>query len=163
MSGPLLVGAEDVILVPSKQSYASSRPITEGLDLVLQLASFPTTRITVIAGTEDVTGADYFCKMHGIKSAGVVGVAPEDRHEELWLTQWYNVERQRAKGPIRLVLTAFPEVFARCAETHQPALLFARYGSGALATEPSSWEDLSKRVRSRIEAEIEEEVTEDEV
>jgi hypothetical protein len=155
MAGPLIVGAEDVILVPNRESYAASRPVTEGLELILQLKVFPTSRLIVLAGTEDEQGADHFCKLNGLMGASAVGIFPEDRHEEPWLAQWYNISRQRAAGPIRMVITSYPEVYEKCGESHQPVLLFARYGMIAHASDPESWDQLTARVKRSREATIE--------
>lgn len=150
MSGPLLVGAEGVILVPSAESYASSRPLTEGLELVMQLMHFPTTRTSVMVGLVDTEPADYFCKINGLARVGILPIRVQDRHDEPALAQWYCIERQRAAGPINMVLTAFPEVWRRCMASHQPALLFARRGSLGSLEPRSTWEELhAKVIRSR--------------
>ena len=150
MAGTLLVGAEGVIIVPSAESYAAGRPITEGLELVLQLMHFPTTQTSVLVGLVDTTPADYFCKINGLAKAGLVGIAKEDRHEDPAMAQWYAIERMRARGPLNMVLTSYSDVWVRCTETHQPALLFARRGALGTLGERKPWEDLHAQVvRSR--------------
>lgn len=150
MAGILLVGAEGVIIVPSAESYAAGRPITEGIELVMQLMHFPTSRTAVLVGLVDTTPADYFCKIHGLAKAGLIGIAKEDRHDDPALAQWYAIERVRAQGPINMVLTAYSDVWVRCTETHQPALLFARRGSLGTLGERKPWEALHAQVvRSR--------------
>jgi hypothetical protein len=150
MSGPLLVGAEGVILVPDFDSYAASRPITEGLELVMQLMHFPSTRTSVMVGLVDETPADYFCKINGLSKVGILPIRPQDRHDEPALAQWYCIERQRASGPINMVLTSYLDVYRRCQASHQPALLFARRGSVGSLEPRSTWEELhAKVIRSR--------------
>ena len=150
MAGPLLVGAEGVILMPDADSYAAGRPIIEGLELVVQLTPFPSTRTLIMAGIVDTGPADYFCKVNGLPKVDVVGIKAEDRHEDPALAQWYTIERCRAAGPINMVITAYPAVFERCKASHQPVLLFARRGSLGELEEREPWEELhAKVIRSR--------------
>jgi hypothetical protein len=162
MAGPLLVGAEGVLLIEDKGSYAASRPITEGIELAMQLFHFPTSRMVVLTGLVDTDGAQHFCRIHGLAKAAVVGINPEDKIEDPWTAQWYSIERERAAGPINMVLTSYPEVFERCMESHQPVLLFGRRGSvGTLDTRPS-WGQLHERVIARRDA-IAEEIPDEEI
>lgn len=155
-AGPLLVGAEGVILIPDADiPYASSRPIMEGLELVTQLKHFPTSNATIIVNTQDVEGAAYFVKINGLPETGVVSTALEDKAEEPALAQWYAIERLRATGPVRLVLTAYKEVYERCATSHQPVLLFGRRGSVATLDGPTPWETLHEKVRKQRDAKVE--------
>src|SRR5665647_2047254 len=129
MAGTLLVGAEGVILTADSESYGASRPIHEGLELVLQIRTFPTARTVVMVGVEDTEMAEHWMKLQALKGVTVVGINPEDREEDPGLAQWYIIERQRANGPINLVLTAHEDVYERCVTTHQPVLLYGRKGS----------------------------------
>jgi hypothetical protein len=150
MAGPLLVGAEGVIIIPDDDSYAAGRPIVEGLELIMQLSHFPTTRTAIMVGLVDPEPADYFCKINGLPKAQVLPIRAQDRHDEPWMAQWYCIERERASGPINMVITSYPEVWKRCMGSHQPALMFARRGSlGTLEPRPT-WEELhAKVIRSR--------------
>lgn len=156
MSGPLLVGAEGVIIVPDSESYAAGRPINEGIELVMQLMHFPTTRTAIMVGLVDPEPADYFCKINGLAKVGIVPIRAQDRHDEPPLAQWYCIERQRAAGPVNMVLTAFPEVYKRCMASHQPALLFARRGSLGSLESRSTWEELHAKVIRSRDAAVEE-------
>lgn len=155
MPGTLAVGAEDVILVQNFESYASSRPIDDGLELVLQLKTFPTSMVVIVVAVENTAPGEYFVKLNGLNGANVVGVVPEDRYLEPWEKQWYAIERLRSKGPIRLVVTAHPEVYMRCVHTHQPVLMFARRGSLGIETLRPSWDSLVAQVHKRRELEAE--------
>lgn len=152
MAGPLLVGAEGVILVRDKDSYGASRPITEGLELVMQLMHFPTSRTVILVGQEDIEGAGHFTKIHGLAKASTAGIAPEDKDEDPAIAQWYAIERQRSAGPINLVLTAYPEVYKRCTVSHQPCILFGRRGALGSAEVRPSWDALHDRVVRRRDA-----------
>lgn len=156
MAGPLLVGAEGVILVPDAESYAAGRPIVEGLELVAQLTHFPVTRTAILAGIIDIGPADYFCKVNGLPKVDVVGIRVEDRHEEPALAQWYSIERQRVAGPINMVITAYPAVYERCKASHQPVLLFARRGSLGELEARETWEALHAKVIRSRDATVEE-------
>jgi len=155
MAGPLLVGAEGVLLIPDGESFGASRPIMEGIDLVLQLRHFPTARTIVTVGASDTEESERWCKMNALPEVAVVGIAPEDRHLPPDLAQWYVVERQRAKGPLHLVLTAYETVFERCKLSHQPVLLFARRGALGAAPAAVSWDELHAQVVRRREAAVE--------
>lgn len=156
MPGLLVVGAEEVLLVRDGESYAASRPIVEGIELTKQLFSFPTSRAVVIAGVTDPVGPTHFCHIHGLAKVNLVTIAPEDKDADIGDAQWYAIERQRANGPVNLVVTAYPEVFERCLASHQPAVLFGRRGSvGTLDTRPS-WADLHGKVVRHQNAQIEE-------
>ena len=150
-----MVGAEGVILVPDHSSYASSRPIQEGIELVMQLREFPTSLTSVIVGDPDPTPVDHFCKVHGLSKAACVGIAAEDAEEDCALAQWNALVRLRASGPINMVLTAYPLVYERCQSTHQPVLLFARRGALGQFDPKASWEDLHNRVIRHRDAEVE--------
>jgi hypothetical protein len=133
----------------------------DGIELVMQLMHFPTSRTVIMIGQENIEGAQHFTKIHGLAKASVVGIAPEDREEDPALAQWYVIERQRSAGPINLVLTAYPEVYRRCAATHQAVILFARRGSlGAPEMRPT-WGELHNRVIRRRDAEAEAKYPED--
>lgn len=117
----------------------------------MQLKHFPTSSVTVLTDTKDTDGADYFCKINGLPGCNVVGIAPEDVGEDKGTAQWYAIERQRAKGPINLVVTAYKEVYERCLMTHQPVLLFGRRGSLGSLDSTATWGQLHDRVvRTRI-------------
>lgn len=156
MAGPLLVGAEDIILVSNKKTFGSSRPLMEGLELVTMLKHFPTSRTVVMVEIEDVKTADTWVKMHGLKEVIVVGIPPEDRYEPPDVAQWYTIERQRALGPVNLVLTAFPEVYRRCTASHQPVLLYGRRGAVISEEDRPTWDELHASVMRSREAAVEE-------
>ncbi len=156
MSGPLLVGAEGVILVPNAESYAAGRPIVEGLELVTQLMHFPTTRTVVLCGIVDTKPADYFCKINGLAKVSIVGIKAEDRHEDPALAQWYTIERERAARPVNMVVTAYEDVYKRCKASHQPVLLFGRRGSLGSLEERATWEQLHAQVIRSRDAYVEE-------
>lgn len=154
-AGPLVVGAEGVILVRHKANYASSRPIDEGIAVVSALSHFPTTQATVLVDTRDEAGAEYFVKAHGLPTAAVMTTAIEDKDLDPALAQWYNVERVRSRGPVWLVITAYSFVYESCAKSSQPCLLYARRGSiGAMDSTPT-WDDLHERVMRREKAIVE--------
>jgi hypothetical protein len=156
VSGPLLVGAEGVLLVADPENYGASRPLMEGLELVMQMRHHPTTRTTVMVGVVDTSMPEHFMKIHGLSGVNVRGIAPEDKEEDPAMAQWYVVERQRSAGPINMVLTSYSAVYQKCVETHQPVLLFGRRGS--LGTEPelrATWDELHAKVKRHIDAEAE--------
>lgn len=151
MAGTLCVGAEGVLILPGKGSYASGKPIPEGIEMVMRLKAGITV---VIVDTQDIAGAEYFCTMHGLPGVTVVGSLPEDKEEEPAVSQWYGIERQRSKGPIHTVITGYGFVYQRCVLTHQSVLLFGRRGAlGSLDTS-TSWEDLRQRAIRHRDAEI---------
>jgi hypothetical protein len=71
------------------------------------------------------------------------------------MAQWYAIERIRANGPVRLVVTAFKEVYERCLMSHQPVLLFGRRGSVGSLDSPEPWENLHARVIRQRDAKVE--------
>lgn len=156
MAGPLIVGAEGVLLVPDEDSYAASRPVTEGIELVMQLGHFPTSNTMVLVSTVDTEVGEYFCRMHGLAKAGVVGIAPEDKVVEAPTAQWYAIERLRAKGPINLVLTGHALVYEKCRKSHQAVLLFGRRGSVPEFEPQPTWDELHRRALNHREAVAEE-------
>jgi hypothetical protein len=156
MAGPLIVGAEGVLLVPDQESYAASRPITEGIELTMQLGHFPTSNTVVLVSTVDTEVGMYFCRMHGLSKSTVVGIAPEDKTIEAPTAQWFAIERLRAKGPINMILTAYALVYERCRRSHQPVILFGRRGSLAGLEGQSTWDELHKRALNHREAMAEE-------
>jgi len=156
MAGPLLIGAEGVILTPNPEWYGASRPISEGLELALQLGHFPTSRTLIAVGTSVADDATRWCKLHGLREVDVVTMAPEDRHVTPEDAQWYTIERQRARGPLHLVLTSYATVFVRCKVSHQPVLLFGRRGSLGAAPPQKSWDEMHARIVRQREAMIEE-------
>lgn len=155
MPGTLIVGAEGVILIPDEDSYGASRPLMEGLELVMMLRHYPTTRTVITVGVEDTEMPEHFMKINGLPQVNVVGIAPEDRHEDPGTAQWYIIERQRAAGPIGLVLTAWQSVYERCKASHQPVLLFGRRGALGAMPERPTWDELHMRVQRHREAEVE--------
>lgn len=157
MPGPLFVGAEGVILLPDKESYAASRPVNEGLELVLMLKEFPTSSLTVICHTDNQEGAEHFVRMHGLPRARVLTTPAEDRAEYTAQAQLHALNRERARGSINLVLTAFKEVYDRCTVAHQNVLLFSRRGALASLGDQIPWDDMQARVKMANEARIEEE------
>lgn len=155
-AGPLLVGAEGVLLIQDEDvPYASSRPCMEGIELCMQLKHFPTSNATVIVHTEDLEGAAYFVKINGMPETGCVATAIEDKYESTAMAQWYAIERIRSTGPVRLVITAFKEVYERCLMSHQPVLLFGRRGSIGSLDSPLPWEALHARVQRQRDARVE--------
>jgi hypothetical protein len=154
MPGPLVVGAEGVLLLPDKDAYASSRPIEEGLELVYMLREFPTSVVIIICHTEDQEAAEYFMRMQALPKARVVTTAPEDRSEHAQTAQWHAINRERARGPVNLVLTAFREVHENCLHNHQTSLLFGRKGALAMLETQIPWEDQHERVKMTKEARI---------
>lgn len=155
MAGPLVIGAEGVVLVPNKDTYGSSRPIEEGLELVLMLKEFPTSSTTVITHTEDKAAAEIWMKLNGLPKAAVVITHPVDVDLEPSEAQWHQIQRERARGPVNLVLTAFRDVYERCTQAHQPVLLFGRRGSVGSLDVPPSWDEVHARVQFSREANAE--------
>ena len=153
-AGPLVVGAEGVILIPDEGPYASSRPIMDGIELVTQLKHFPTSNTTVIVHTQDVEGAAYFVKINGLPETSVTPVLREDM-DDAATAQMFAIERLRAKGPIRLVLTAHYEVYEMCRRAYQPVVLYARRGSLGSLGASMSWETLEGRVQRHRDALVE--------
>lgn len=154
MPGPLIVGAEGVILTPDK-AYASSRPINEGLELIMMLDKFPTSSLTFVCNTDQETEATYFVKMNGFPKARVLLTPREERDEYPEAAQWNAINRERAKGPINLVVTSYREVYDNCCRTRQAALLFGRKGALSTLGEQPSWRELSERVKANKEARLE--------
>lgn len=157
MAGTLLVGAEGVILLPDEDSFGASRPIHEGLEIVLQIRTFPTARTVIVVGIEDTKVAEHWMKVQGLKGVSVVGIHPEDREEDPARAQWYAIERQRSAGPISMVLTAFHSVYDACTLTHQPVLLFGRRGTIGSLDNRATWNDLHQRVLKSRDAAVEDE------
>jgi hypothetical protein len=157
MPGPLIVGAEGVILLPDKEAYASSRPIQEGLELVLMLKDFPTSSHTVICRTKDQTAAEYFMKMNGLPKADVILTAVEDENEHPAIAQWHAINRARARGPVNLVITAHREVFERCTQSSQPVMLYGRRGALSTLDAQTSWEEIHSQVRATKEIRLDDE------
>lgn len=150
MAGTLLVGAEGVILAPRRDTpYASSRVIQSGIEIVRQLTQY---RLAVVANTEDISGVEWFCRFNGLAKANVIGIAPEDVGIEPAEAQWNMIQRERARGPLNLVLTSFVGTFQHCKSTRQSVLLYGRQGSlGSLDAQPT-WDDLATRSIARREA-----------
>lgn len=155
MSGPLLVGAEGVVLIPDPDSYGASRPLMEGLALVMQMRHHPTTRTTMMVGQVDTGMAQHWMSIHGLNGVSVRGIAPEDKEEDPGLAEWYVIERLRSAGPVNLVLTAYPEVYSRCTSSHQPVLLYGRRGSLGGTEQRDTWGQLHAKVLRHREAEVE--------
>ena len=153
MPGPLIVGAEGVILTPDK-AYASSRPINEGLELIMMLEKFPTSSLTFVCNTDQEMEATYFVKMNGFPKARILLTAVEDQEEYTAAAQWHAIQRERSKGPINLVVTSFKEVYDHCTQTHQSALLFGRKGALSTLGEQPSWQELQERVKAVKEARV---------
>jgi hypothetical protein len=151
-----VVGAEEVILVQDRDHYGSSRPVNEGLELIMALSHFPTSQVIVLCNTEDTQTADFFCRIHGLKTVEVVGLMPEDRIESPSVVQWRGVKRQRALGPVNLVITAYRDVYERCGGAHQPCVLFGRRGGLISHDNRSTWAEASEAVRRRRYAEVDE-------
>ena len=155
MPGPLVVGAEGVILQP-EDAYASSRPIMEGLELLMMLEKFPTSMVSILCNTTQQTEAEYFVKINGFPNAAVVTAVPEDKDMSPADAQWHAINRIRSKGPINLVLTAHREVYTHCIHSHQAALLFGRKGALSTMEESPTWNDLHERVKANREARLDE-------
>jgi hypothetical protein len=154
----MLVGAEGVLLIRDDEDdtpYASSRPCDEGLELVMQLKHFPTSNATIIVHTQDIEGAAYFVKINGLPETGCVSTAIEDKYETVAMAQWYAIERLRSTGPVRLVVTAFKEVYERCLMSHQPVLLFGRRGGVGSLDSPEPWDNLVSRINRQRDAKVE--------
>lgn len=154
--GPLLVGAEGVVMLQDEQNYGASRPLMEGLALVMQMRHHPTTRTTMMVNQVETGMAEHWMQIHGLTGVGVKGIVPEDKEEDPGLAQWYVVERARSAGPIHLVITAYAEVFQRCVDSHQPVMLYGRRGS--LGTDQEirpTWDQLHAKVIRHREAEVE--------
>lgn len=156
MSGVLLVGAEDIVLVSNKEAFGSSRPLMEGLELVTMLQHFPTSRVVVMVGIADEPMADQWMKIHGLRGVAVAGVPPQDRYERPDTAQWYCVERQRALGPVGMVLTSYPEVYRLCSGSHQPVLLYGRRGAVISEEDRPAWDELHASVLRSRELAVEE-------
>lgn len=157
MPGPLIVGAEGVILLPDKSAYASSRPLNEGLELVLQLEKFPTTHVTILCHTKEEQDAAYFVKMNGLPHARVMLTNPEDIDEPVQVAQWNLIQRIRAQGPVNTVLTAYKDVYTRCVQSYQACLLYGRKGALSTMEEAPSWQDLQDQVRATKAARLKDE------
>lgn len=158
MAGPLIIGAEDVILVKDKNAYASSRPVIEGITLVEQLRGFPTTSVTVIGHVKDGNQLDYFCKSNGVKKPTVAVVDIADLDEDPAVAQWHVIQRLRSRGPVGMVITAYPYVFEHCSMHYQAVVLFGRRGGLERVEEFEPWNSLQGRlVKSRdVRLELEE-------
>jgi hypothetical protein len=127
----------------------------EGLELVMALRKFPTSRLSIYFNTEDTDAASFFCKINGLAEAQVITMRPADRSEEPYVAQWSAIQRQRSQGPLNLVLTAYKRIYQLCSSSHQAVLLYGRVGQvGSLDTEVS-WTELSERVRRSREASVE--------
>lgn len=157
MPGPLIVGAEGVILLPDNEAYASSRPLIDGLELVLQLEKFPTSQLTVVCHTQDASAADYFVRMNGLPHARVLLTTPEDQDQSIAVAQCNAINRCRAQGPVNVVLTAYKDVYTRCVQSYQAALLFGRKGALSTMEEAPSWQDLHDRVKQVKQARLDNE------
>jgi hypothetical protein len=155
VSGPLVVGAENVILIPDGDNYGAARPLSEGLELVMQLRHHPTTRTTVTINSVDTKMAEHFMRIHGLKDVAVRGIAAEDVREDPAVAEWYVIERIRAAGPVNMVITAHPEVYMRCMDSHQPCLLFGRRGSLGTQGDRPTFAALHARVVAHRDAEAE--------
>jgi hypothetical protein len=90
--------------------------------------------------------------MNGLPQVSVVPIAVEDADLKLETAQWHAIERQRAAGPVNMVLTAYPYVFEMCSRTHQAVLLYGRRGGLEDIPKPESWDTLQERSRQRREA-----------
>lgn len=155
-TGPLFVGAEEVILRKDSEHYGSSRPIMEGLELVMML-NHSTARLVVHCNTPDKAAADFFVKINGLPKAAVITldtpaqvITEDDPH----LAQWEAINRQRAKGPLSLVVTGYQSVFDMCSRSHQPVLLYGRRGQVASEQTIPSWGELQESVRKQREATV---------
>jgi hypothetical protein len=155
-AGALVIGAEGVVLRMDAQNYPSSKPLQEGLDLVLMLGHFPTTRTLLLVNTENYDGAVYWAKMNGLLKVEVVPRAPEDRTESDPVAQWHGIQQIRSNGPINLVITAHPQVYLECLSGYQPVLLYGRRGAVGSPEAGPSWQKLQSQVRRRREALVEE-------
>lgn len=154
MSGPLLVGAEGVLLIADNDNYGASRPLMEGLELITQMRHHPTTRTTVTVGVVDTSMPEHYMKIHGLNGVNVKGILPEDRDEDPALAQWYVIERCRSAGPINLVITSYSLVWQKCVATHQPVLLYGRRGSLGEGQEVrATWDELHAKVLRHQDAE----------
>ena len=151
------MGAEGVILLPDNSAYASSRPINEGLELVLLLEKFPTSQVTIVCHTDDSSAADYFVRMNGLPHARVLLTTAEDQDEPIPVAQWNAINRIRAQGPVNLVLTSYKDVYTRCMQSYQGALLFGRKGALSTMEEAPSWQDLHDRVKQVKQARLDNE------
>ena len=123
----------------------------------MQLEKFPTSTLTVLCNTENQTEAEYFVKMNGLARAKVILTAPEDREEYPAIAQWHAINRERAKGPVNIVLTSHKEVYTRCVQTGQACLLFGRKGALSTMEEAPSWGELHDRVKAIKEARLDDE------
>jgi hypothetical protein len=110
----------------------------------------------IVVHTVDKVGAEYFMRMQGLPDAEVALLRPEDRSYSPWEAQWVAIRRQRSRGPLKLVLTAYGEVFTQCLRTYQSVLLYARRGGSESIDDLPSWDELADRVRIRREADREE-------
>ena len=157
MPGPLIVGAEGVILLPDPTAYASSRPLNDGLELVLLLEKFPTSKVTILCHTQNQVDAEYFCKMQGLPHAQVMITSPEDMEEPVAVSQWKLIQKIRAQGPVNCVLTSYKDVYTRCVQSYQAALLYGRKGALSTMEEAPSWQDLHDRVKQVKQARLDNE------
>lgn len=155
-NGPLFVGAEGILLRRHKEHYGSSHPIMEGFELVTALKGF-TTRLVIHCYTEDVDTAQFFLKVNGLTQFNVIGLKPVDREEHPAQAQWHALQRQRAIGPISLVLTSFSWVYHNCLGSFQPVSLYGRRGQagGAEETTITPWSEIEERVKHERAAAVE--------
>jgi hypothetical protein len=153
--GPLFVGAEGIILRPNRKIIADAIPITEGLELVTALMH-DVTRLVVFAATDSERDLTYFCKMNGLPKAQVVIEPPEDRCETYDDSQWNALSRERARGPINLVITGYKSIYEQCLATRQAVILFGRRGTVGTLDSTKSWDELQDAVKSAREAGINE-------
>jgi hypothetical protein len=145
-----------VVLIQDEESYGASRPLMEGLALVMQMRHHPTTRTIMTVATVDTDMPEHWMKIHGLNGVNIKGIAPEDVEEDPAMAQWYSIERLRSAGPINLVVTAYAEVYNRCVATHQPVMLYGRRGSIGEANEVrATWGELQAKVKRHRDAEAE--------
>jgi hypothetical protein len=152
----VVIGAEGVLLVPHWDLYGSSRPIVEGLELTQQLKGFPTTRMVVMMHTKRLDVAEFWCKVNGLADAQPVIPQIADLATGPDVAQVHGVQRQRSRGPVSLIVTAFPTVFDACRAIGQPSILFARQGFSEAPLQLKGWDEMMDQVNEKVVADAEE-------
>jgi len=153
VGGVMVVGAEDVLLRPHEDAYASSSPIDRGCELVSAIShGMLISSLVVLFNTPDEQAAHFWTRLNGFSDAQLRCVEPGDINMDAHHRQWAQIQRQRAMGPIWMVVTASSTVARLCQESFQDVVLFVRRGQVEGVPELVTWETARQlAVRSRIE------------
>lgn len=155
MSNTLVIGAEEVLLIQDRDSYAASRPIPDGIQIAQQLRAFPTARTVIVTLAEEALPAQYWAQVNGFAKAEVFCPEPEDDDQPDWIKHLHMMERITPPAS-SLILTGLPLVFEAVMARRYPAVLFSRPG-GRIEAQRASWAELHNRVMKRREALVREE------